>query len=165
MTDDERTALLRVALGVAVPEWIEKLRHATPEDIRERAEACVDVIASQGDVILYESKKTGESAAAFNKLAEGLACVALCQGSVEFWGLEFVVPGEDEALLLRELASLEAGLAEVTAMHRDAVLDATTERVRSLDIRRAWQELREWAQDRPDVLHEMDALEGAEERP
>lgn len=159
---DERVALLRVALSVAVPEWIEKLRPCTPEDIRERAEACVDVIASNGDIILHESKKKGESAKAFNRLAEGLACVALCRGSVEFWGFEFVVPGEEEALLRRELASAEFALAHLNAMHQDAVLDATTERIRSLDIRRAWQELREWAQSRPDVLAEMDALEAEE---
>jgi hypothetical protein len=71
MTDSARDGLLPIALSAAVPLWIEKLRPLAPEQRVARASGLADIIASQGDIILYRSSRKGESANAFNALAEG----------------------------------------------------------------------------------------------
>lgn len=157
---DESQALMVAGLSVAVPAWMDKLRGCSPEEIRERSETCADFIAGPaGADILFPSEKKGANAEAFNRLAEGLACVALCRGYVELWGLRIVAPGEVDRVLRAELESAKAGIEELTAMHRDAVHAASVEHARALAIRRKWQELKEWAQSQPAVLDEMDALE------
>lgn len=56
---------------------MERVRHL-PFEIRwERAERCMAEVAEHGDYILYRSKKRGETARAFNALAEGLAILSL----------------------------------------------------------------------------------------
>jgi hypothetical protein len=83
--------LLSVSLSAAVPLWIEKLRPLDPEQRIARASGLADIIASQGDIILYRSKKKGESAKAFNALAEGLAIGAFQPGGVTAFGQHFCV--------------------------------------------------------------------------
>lgn len=81
--------LLRTSLSAAVPLWIEELRHL-PEEARMRlGRECAQVIAEKGDVIQFKSKKAGETAAAFNALAKGLACLAYVPGGVTFLGVHF----------------------------------------------------------------------------
>ena len=59
--------LLQATLSVAVPLWIEELRKL-PESTRlQIAHDAAQVIAEKGDIILYRSKKKGETAAAFIK--------------------------------------------------------------------------------------------------
>jgi hypothetical protein len=77
---------LGTALAAAVPLWIAQLRHCFWAEIQERSRRCSQVVAEQGDVILYRSKKAGGSAAAFNALAEGLACLAFAPGGVTAFG-------------------------------------------------------------------------------
>ena len=45
--------LLSSTLSIAVPLWIEQLRHAGWEHVEARAKACSQVVAEKGDVILF----------------------------------------------------------------------------------------------------------------
>jgi hypothetical protein len=81
--------LLRASLLVAVPLWVLELGRMSAEDIMSRCRACAAHIAEHGDIILYKSKKGGGSAEAFNRLAEGLACLSFAPGGVKFLGLHF----------------------------------------------------------------------------
>jgi len=72
-----RTALLSATLAAAVPLWIERHRHRSPAWLERRASECATAVASTGDIIQFRSKKRGATAAAFNRLAEGIACAAL----------------------------------------------------------------------------------------
>ena len=67
--------------------WIDKLRHQPMDYILERAQVCGQVIAEKGDVLQFRSKKRGASAEAFNRLAEGLACLSFSPGGVTFLGV------------------------------------------------------------------------------
>ena len=78
--------ILEMTLSAAVPLWIEKLKDYEWEYINERAKICSQVVAEKGDIILYKSKKPGGSAEAFNRLAEGTACLAFCPGGVTLFG-------------------------------------------------------------------------------
>jgi hypothetical protein len=69
-----------------VPLLIEELKACSWEEIQERARRCSQVVAEKGEVILYRSKQRGESSAAFNALAEGLACLAFASGGVTAFG-------------------------------------------------------------------------------
>jgi hypothetical protein len=82
-------ALLKATLEAAVPLWIAQLRTRPWADIQARAATAAQVIAEKGDVILYKSKTKGESARAFNALAEGLAILAFAPGGVRAFGLHF----------------------------------------------------------------------------
>lgn len=83
--------LLPIALSAAVPLWIEELRRLEPEQRIARASGLADIIASQGDIILYRGGKKGESAKAFNALAEGLAIGAFQPGGVTAFGQHWCV--------------------------------------------------------------------------
>lgn len=88
--------LLKVALLTAVPLWIERVKPWDWERRLARAEQAVDVIASEGDNILHRSREQGESAKAFNALAEALAILAYQPGGVEFAGMHWeVVPSQE----------------------------------------------------------------------
>lgn len=90
MTESPNAELLRISLSAAVPIWILQLqRVSSPEDIIKRASRCGQIIAEKGDIIQFRSKKKGESAMAFNALAEGLACLAFAPGGVDFMGMHF----------------------------------------------------------------------------
>jgi hypothetical protein len=82
--------LLRIALSATVPLWIEKLRARPWSYVEMRARECAQVVAEKGDVLQYRSKKAGESANAFNHLAEGLACCAFAIGGVRFLGDHYI---------------------------------------------------------------------------
>jgi hypothetical protein len=77
--------LLGVALDCAVPMWILEIKawRWSWEMIERRARICAQEVASKGDIIQYKSKGTAE---AFNRLAEGLACLAFAPGGVTFLG-------------------------------------------------------------------------------
>lgn len=84
--DGPTAGLLRAALGAAVPLWIEKVRLYSDEYRVERAGVSAQVIAEHGDDILYRSPKKGETAMAFNHLAEALAIGAFAPGGIKFLG-------------------------------------------------------------------------------
>jgi len=89
VSDCGNEELLKLTLQAAVPMWIETLKRRPFDDVMRRAAAAGQVIAERGDVILYKSKKKGQTAAAFNSLAEGIACLAFARGGVRFLGLHF----------------------------------------------------------------------------
>ena len=74
--------LLGIALDCVVPIEIRAWRWSW-EMIERRARICAQEVASKGDIIQYKSKGTAE---AFNRLAEGLACLAFAPGGVTFLG-------------------------------------------------------------------------------
>jgi hypothetical protein len=86
---DMTFVLLVSSLEVAVPVWIERLRTESWESIDRRRPSIVNMIVAHGDDILYKSKKPGETAAAFNALAEGIAMLAFLPGGIRAFGLHF----------------------------------------------------------------------------
>lgn len=85
---DPKLELLRTALEVAVPMWVQQVKYWT--DARQLGEArrCASVVASHGDDLQFRGKYTAE---AFNALAESLAIGALLPGGVIFVGLRWEV--------------------------------------------------------------------------
>lgn len=81
--------LLPDLLSVAVPLWIDKIKSEPFETIQARAKICFGTIAHKGDTILFKSKKKGETAEGFNRLAEGIACLSFCPGGVTAFGSHF----------------------------------------------------------------------------
>lgn len=82
--------LMTAALECAVPIWIEKLRDQPVEHLLERARVCGEHIAARGDVLQFKNEKAGASAEAFDRLAEGLAALALvADGGVTFLGVRW----------------------------------------------------------------------------
>lgn len=76
--------LLPGMLELAVPQWVERLRDRPWEHIQARAAECSRYIAEHGDKILY--RVPGQSAEAFNRLAEGIACLSFAPGGVSIFG-------------------------------------------------------------------------------
>ncbi len=78
--------LLAMSLSAAVPLWALKLRQRPWAEIQARLPKLGQVIAEKGDVILFRSKKKGETAAAFNALAEAIAALSFAPGGVTLFG-------------------------------------------------------------------------------
>lgn len=90
MPQEETTmALLQASLGCAVSLWIDKLKSVSWAELEQRRARCAEIIAHHGDNILYRSKKVGETAEAFNALAEAVAILSFVPGGVKVFGLEF----------------------------------------------------------------------------
>ena len=91
--DSITASLLRASLDCAVPLWIEKIKSNADrwEDAKgtRRRALCVEIITSNGDNILYRSKKPGGTAEAFNALAEALAILSFQPGGVDFMDMHF----------------------------------------------------------------------------
>lgn len=87
--DENNQELLKISLTCAVPLWIETLKNRPWADLEASRHRCIDMIASHGDNILYRSKKAGETARAFNALAEALAILSFVPGGVRAFGLHF----------------------------------------------------------------------------
>jgi hypothetical protein len=51
-----------------------------------RHQELAQIIAEKGDTIMFRGKKKGESAAAFNALAESIAMACLVPGGIRFMG-------------------------------------------------------------------------------
>jgi hypothetical protein len=81
--------LLKSALSCAVPLWIEGLRGTSFDERQAFAVNAANIIAEKGDLILFKSKKKGESAAAFNALAKAIAVLAYQPGGVTSFGMHF----------------------------------------------------------------------------
>lgn len=80
------TDLLSISLQCAVPLWQMQLQQRPWNLIASRAPELCDVIAHKGDVILFKSKKKGETAGAFNALAEAIALLSFFPGGVNIFG-------------------------------------------------------------------------------
>src|SRR5262249_8279478 len=75
--EETKLALLRATLEVAVPMWIEKLKLSPIEFVLARANEVGAIVAGPaGADVLYRSRRPGDTASAFNALAEGVACLS-----------------------------------------------------------------------------------------
>jgi hypothetical protein len=75
-------------LAVAVPLRIAEVRRLPDGERARLAREAAEHIASHGDDLMYRGRK-GAAAEAFNKLATGLAVLALQPGGVTFAGMQF----------------------------------------------------------------------------
>jgi hypothetical protein len=84
-------ALLASTLAVAVPMWVDQIVREGWDESRRSYEAqlAAQVVAEKGDIILYRSKKKGESAQAFNALARGIAILSFSPGGVVAFGTRY----------------------------------------------------------------------------
>jgi hypothetical protein len=80
------TRLLMLSLEAAVPLWVERHRATAPEQRAERASALGSIVAYRGDHILFRTGRPGQTAEAFNALAEGIALLSFQPGGVKFTG-------------------------------------------------------------------------------
>lgn len=100
-------SLLEIMLDLAVPMWIRQLQHLTPEQRMARARECATVVAEKGDVILYRSSKKGDTANAFNHLAEGIALATYQPGGVTVFGRHWCV-NHDECITAEKQTNTES---------------------------------------------------------
>lgn len=77
---------LVIALEAAVPLHIIEMGRLTPEQRQRVALRSAGEVASRGDILQFRGGKRGETAAVFNHLARGLACLAFQPGGVTFAG-------------------------------------------------------------------------------
>lgn len=85
-------------MALAVPLWIERLRpqvEADPEFLLARTKEIQEIDNGYGvpligsEDILFRSKKPGDTAKAFNLLAESVALLSFCPGGVRVFGSHF----------------------------------------------------------------------------
>ena len=86
MSDTKFTGLLPITLSVAVPLRIEELKQVPFTELMARRPQLVKMIAFHGDDILYHSKRPGDSAKAFNALADAIAVLSFAPGGVTLFG-------------------------------------------------------------------------------
>jgi uncharacterized protein YqjF (DUF2071 family) len=79
-------SLLPVALAAAVPLWAHQLKQKPWAEIQARLPELSNIISEKGDIILYRSNKKGETAKAFNALAEAIAALSFAPGGVRAFG-------------------------------------------------------------------------------
>jgi hypothetical protein len=91
------TGLLTITLSAAVPLWIERLKEQPWDAVQARARECAQIVVEKGDIIQFRSKKKGETAAAFNALAEGIAALSFVPGGVKAFGMHFEAQHPDLA--------------------------------------------------------------------
>lgn len=80
-----RDDVLVETLRFAVPLHIHELQHATANQRQGLAREAAQIIAHQGDVLMFGGKK-GAAGNVFNHLARGLAAAAYLPGGVDFAG-------------------------------------------------------------------------------
>lgn len=81
-------------LAAAVPLRISDLANDPdlPTTMRQRAGDLSRLIAEKGDVLLYGSKKKGETAALFNETVDAIAMLAFAPGGIKVFGMHFCAP-------------------------------------------------------------------------
>jgi len=82
---------LATSLSAAVPLWTESFveKGMSLDEVLAVAKGASQIIAEKGDLILFKSKKKGETAEAFNALAKGIAACAFVPGGVTTFGQHF----------------------------------------------------------------------------
>ena len=85
-TTNDEGALLRSSLSCAVPLWILEKKKQSWAELQARIPYCLQMVAEHGDNILFRAKKKGDSAAAFNALAEAIAILSFVPGGVTLFG-------------------------------------------------------------------------------
>jgi hypothetical protein len=82
---------LAISLSAAVPLWIESFvaKGMSFDEVLAVAKGASQIIAEKGDLILFRSKKKGETAEAFNALAKAIAAMSFVPGGVTTFGQHF----------------------------------------------------------------------------
>ena len=78
--------LLLTHLQAAVPLFVKELQEIPIEVVMEGARRDSRIVAEKGDLILFKTKRKGESAKAVTALARGLAALSFAPGGVRFMG-------------------------------------------------------------------------------
>jgi hypothetical protein len=118
MADEE---LLKLHILAVVPFMIlDLIEQGGIKDYHiTEAQRYVDIIVSEGDALLYHSKRKGQTARVFHALCRGLAIMAFFPGGVRFLGLHFEEQsGQDLEALFAQL-KLEDFEALKTAMEAE----------------------------------------------
>lgn len=79
-------AALLPALQMSVPLFMAQMIGWDDVQLAHAATVCGEIVAAEGDNILFKSVRKGDSARAFNALAQGLAVLAFAPGGVDFAG-------------------------------------------------------------------------------
>ena len=82
--NDPANSLLAIHLDAAVPLCMYRVSKWSFERRKQEAERVLNIVASEGDTILYLVK--GKTAQSFNALAEGIAILATVPGGVTVFG-------------------------------------------------------------------------------
>lgn len=81
--------ILDIMLTTAVPMYIHQLRGWSTQRRAETADRCTD-LTTLADVVLEPTRKeAGTTAATFNAVAKGLACLAYAPGGITFGGIHW----------------------------------------------------------------------------
>lgn len=91
MTISAEESHLSVALQYSVPLYIAEIKQAgrIPYSAQKNLEEVAELIASEGDNLLFGEGKKGRAGELFNKLAWAIACLAFNPGGVHVCGLHF----------------------------------------------------------------------------
>jgi len=87
--DNGHESHLAIALSAAVPLWVTELSKRPLDELLAEAPKLAQIIAEKGDVIQFPGKRRGETAAAFNALARGIAILSFVPGGVTVFGERF----------------------------------------------------------------------------
>ena len=81
---------LPIALSAAVPLWQLEFAELSNERRQEKlAEASKDDLCLRLEYVLHQGPKPGDSARAFNDLAQAIALLSFCPGGVTAFGMHF----------------------------------------------------------------------------
>jgi hypothetical protein len=89
---------LSIALSAAVPLWVLNIQGhggVNNQDIQKSREFS-HTLGEKGDVLLFGSKKKGEEADLFNRLAHSIAVLSFCPGGVTLFGQHWETQGQQE---------------------------------------------------------------------
>ena len=77
---------LTTSLQVAVPLWQAQLKTVPMDQLLVKVREAGQLIAENGDKLLYGSKVKGETATLFNKTAEAVAVLSFLPGGITLFG-------------------------------------------------------------------------------
>ena len=77
---------LQTSLSAAVPLWILEKQKQSWAEIQQRIPYCLQMIVEHADDALFKSKVKGQTAAAFNAIAEAIAILSFVPGGVTTFG-------------------------------------------------------------------------------
>jgi hypothetical protein len=107
--------ILPLVLSTAVPLWIYQFMGLTNEERIEKVrqinddDFCVEM-----EYVLHRGSKKGQSAKAFNKLAQSIALLSFCPGGVRAFGSLWEAPQQDDSVEFgRMLKDLLAGMIDI----------------------------------------------------
>lgn len=101
-TADPALMALEIAVPLRIAELAAQPHKQRAATIRWWAREAADAIGSQGDVLMFGSKKPGRAARVFNHLARGLAAGAYLPGGITFAGRHWQVQAPTRGVVPRQ---------------------------------------------------------------